>query len=369
MKPPPPPLVWPTLLEFPPPNALLVYLDLNHWIGLAQACVGHRKGDIHHEALEACHAARSAGTATFVLSATIYAEMQKIKDPMQRLQLAHVMEELTGFDTLVSRVVVMELELSAAVDPLAKLPNPRPRVNLVGRGIRHAFGLSSGFTIMGPSGDDTESFRQHYGHEAFDKVMSCAGVHMERSILRGPADKDDEDALRAFGWNPDFPASITERRAEQERELKKILDGDTKWRRGRLRDLVSTRELVIEFENISRRVLAERGIVLKDVMWDLESGRRLVRSMPSTEVAIELKTAWHRNGQREWAVNDIFDIDALALATPYCDVVVTEKACHHILSIAGLAERLHTSLLNRLADLPRILSNTKPKNRTNPQAR
>jgi len=91
--------------------------------------------------------------------------------------------------------------------------------------------------------------------------------------------------------------------------------------------------------------------------------------MPSTEVAIELKTAWHRNGQRDWAVNDIFDIDALALATPYCDVVVTEKACHHILSIAGFAERLETSLLTRLADLLRVLSDRRPKNRANPQAR
>ena len=369
MKPPPPPLVWPTLLDCPPSNVLLVYLDLNHWIALAQASVGHPEGDVHNEVLEACRAARFAGRATFVLSGTIYAEMQKIKDPMQRLHLAQVMEELTGFDTLVSRVVVMELELSAVVDPVATLPNPLPRVNLVGRGIRHAFGLSSGFNIMGPSGDETERFRQRYGPEAFDNVMSTAMLNMERSILRGPVDKDDEDALRTFGWNPDAPASVTQRRAEQEREFKGILDAHTKWRRGRLRDLVSTRELIIEFQNIRPRVLAQRGLVLKDVMWDLESGRRLVRSMPSTEVAIELKTAWHRNGQRDWAVNDIFDIDALALATPYCDVVVTEKACHHILSIAGFAERLETSLLTRLADLLRVLSDRRPKNRANPQAR
>ena len=51
-------------------------------------------------------------------------------------------------------------------------------------------------------------------------------------------------------------------------------------------------------------------------------------------------------------MNDIYDIDALALATPYCDVVVTEKACHHILSVAKMAERMNVSLLHRLADLP-----------------
>jgi hypothetical protein len=35
------PLVWPPLLDLPPEDVLVVYFDLNHWIGLAQAAVGH----------------------------------------------------------------------------------------------------------------------------------------------------------------------------------------------------------------------------------------------------------------------------------------------------------------------------------------
>ena len=54
-------------------------------------------------------------------------------------------------------------------------------------------------------------------------------------------------------------------------------------------------------------------------------------------------------------MNDIYDIDALALATPYCDVVVTEKACHHILTTAKMGERMNVSLLHRLGDLPAVL--------------
>jgi hypothetical protein len=89
-----------------------------------------------------------------------------------------------------------------------------------------------------------------------------------------------------------------------------------------LHDLVAARELIIEFQNIRPRALEERRLALMEVMWDPESGRRLVRSIPSTDVSIALKAAWHRNGQRAWTVNDIYDIDALAIATPYCDVVV-----------------------------------------------
>jgi hypothetical protein len=356
-----PPLVWPPLLELPPADKLVVYLDLNHWIGLSQALAGHPKGAAHDEVLKACRVARSTGKALFVLSGTIYAEVQTIKDPMQRQRLAEVMEELTDFSTLVSRVVVMELEFSAVLDPVATLPNPLSKVPLIGRGVRHAFGVRSGFSIMGPTRDETDSFRESYGAEAFDAFIANEMLKMERSILRGPADADDEHALRAVGYKPEGPAAVTETRAEQEREFKKILDSDPKSRRGRLHDLVSARELIIEFQNIRPKALEERGLVLSDVMWDPESGVRLVRSMPSTDVSIALKAAWHRNGQRAWTVNDIHDIDALALATSYCDVVVTEKACHHILNTAKMGERMNTSLLNRLADLPAVLKDRKSK--------
>ena len=217
MNTPAPRLVWPPLLELPPADILIVYLDLNHWIGLAQALTGHPKGAAHRDVLRACRTARSAGKALFVLSGTIYPEVQKIKDPMQRRRLAEIMEELTDFSTLISRVVVMELEFSAFLDPIAKLPNPLSKAPLVGRGIRHAFGFRSGFSIMGPCGDETKNFRERHGAEAFDTLMADAMVNMERSILRGPVDGDDESALRGLGYNPERPAAVAESRAEQER--------------------------------------------------------------------------------------------------------------------------------------------------------
>jgi len=83
--------------------------------------------------------------------------------------------------------------------------------------------------------------------------------------------------------------------------------------------------------------------------------------MPSAEVAIELKTAWHRNRDKNWDANDIFDIDALSVAVPYCDVVVTEKACHHVLETSGLGKRMNTALLRNLNDLPNMLKQWQPR--------
>jgi hypothetical protein len=362
-----PAFVWPSLLEPPPDDVLLVYLDMNHWIGLAKASIGHPQGESLQSALEACRAARAQGIAVFVLSGTIYAEMLKIKDPAQRLDLAQVMEELTDFATLISRVAVMECELSALLDPTARLPSPLSKVPLVGRGIRHAYGLSSGISIVRSSGEDaTAELREEMGDAAFDRMMEEMFLKAERSMLRGPADADEEQTLRALGYFPESPRGVTEGRAAQEREFKAILDSDPHWRRGRLRDLVSCRELEIEFQNMLPRALRERGLTLDEVITGPESGRAFVRAMPSTEVSIEIKTAWHRNGEREWTANDIYDIDALALAVPYCDVVVTEKACRHILTVACLPERMCTAVLDKLSELPRMLTERKPKQRFGP---
>ena len=67
-----PELVWPPLLELPSDDVKLVYLDLNHWITFAQASAGHPNGVPFVDTLKACKAAKSAGTAVFVLSATHY---------------------------------------------------------------------------------------------------------------------------------------------------------------------------------------------------------------------------------------------------------------------------------------------------------
>jgi hypothetical protein len=320
----PPALVWPRHLLLPSDATKIVYLDLNHWIYLAQAASGLPQNESAANALEACRAARSACTALFVLSGTHYAEMLKIRDPAQRRALADLMEELTDFATLVSRVVVMEVELSSVLGPFAKLPSPLSAVALIGRGIRHAAGLQSGLKLMGPSGNETDHVRERIGEEVFNRVVAEASLLMERSVLRGPTD-DQAPELRAFGWNPERVIEVAEKRAAEERAQSQRLDGESRWRCGRLHDLVSARELMIEFQNILPRALAERGLALTDVASDVESARRFTRAMPSTEVSIILKTAWHRNRDKQWTANDIYDVDALALAVPYCDIVVTEK--------------------------------------------
>lgn len=356
-----PPLVWPPTLKRPLTGRPVVYLDLNHWISLAKAAVGHVQGDGFRDVLNTCRSAVLSGSATFVLAGGHYFEMLKVPSPRQRRDVADVMESLTGFRTLVSRVTVMKLELSAALDFVLQLEPRDPEVDLIGHGALHAFGKSGSLRIRDrESGEDvTAQFREQYGADKFDGYMANALLDFERSHLRGPQDEAELQKLRSLGYDHQRVLQGAVSRAEEEQAQGLRLDGMGPWRRERLPDVVVARELLIEFQNMAPTAFQERGVGLEDILTSPEAGVAFMRSMPSTDVSVALKTTWHRNRNKRWSANDIYDIDAMALAVPYCDIVVTEKACHHALVSAGMDLRMNTVVLRDLTSLVSTLTNWK----------
>jgi hypothetical protein len=101
--------------------------------------------------------------------------------------------------------------------------------------------------------------------------------------------------------------------------------------------------------------LSERGTELEDAFNDPEAARRAFDSMPSFDVSVSLKTAYHRDPSHRWKPNDIQDIDALSSTVPYCDIVVTDReAASHLLR-TGVSARLQTTVLSNISDLARHL--------------
>lgn len=101
--------------------------------------------------------------------------------------------------------------------------------------------------------------------------------------------------------------------------------------------------------------LLAHDLRVSSVAPDREAARRFVDSMPSADVRISLLTASHRNPQTRWTSNYIFDIDALSIAVPYCDVVVNDNHANNAVHAAGLAARLGTAVFARLDDLVAVL--------------
>ena len=353
------PYIWPRTLRTGQLPGKLVYLDLNHWIELAKAHSGHPEGKKNLKALDACTRAVAAGRAICPLSSGTYMEIFKIQCYRQRHSLREVIETVSRFFVVTSLTVIRTHEVEAALDETVG-SNPKPIAcnDYLDWGVSRAWGRDGSLRIRTPDGKDvTSQFRQSYhgGPEAFDEYVDKAHLELNRKIIEGPASNREEEELRKHGWNPRGHVQSVKQAALEEAAQAARFNQDSRWRRGRIRDVITVREIANEIKEILTKALHERGVSLEDLAPDIEGRRKVFDAMPSFDVVVTLKTEYHRNPNHRWTPNDIFDIDALATTLPYCDVVVTDKAIASHATQTGLAERLNTVVLSDLADLPERL--------------
>lgn len=88
--------------------------------------------------------------------------------------------------------------------------------------------------------------------------------------------------------------------------------------------------------------------------------------LPSVQVAVDLKLAVHRNNQRGWAKNDVYDTDAMSIAVPYCAVVVVDKAAADALRRVKAGDRHGTFITGKLEALAQLLPEMTQHARTLP---
>jgi hypothetical protein len=348
----------------PADDIQLVYLDLNHWISLAKAHVGHRTGTEFRDPLEVLRRAKRSGRFVFPLSAFHVMELTANPRARQRFNVADVMEELSGFAVLMDRIVIMQLEVEAAVDAMAGLePRALPTVPILGHGILQAFGRRGGLRVRrdigrGESVEATDEMRSNWpgGPDAFDPWLADGELSFNRGVLRGPTDAQEEAELQALGWDPTVASKTADRRAQQEEALARMLESRPEWRRSRLRDLVAFRYIALEAITMLTNALVARGLSFEDVVGgQLDGARRFADSMPNADLWISLLTARHRNPQNKWERNDIFDADAFSVAVPYCDIVLPDTEFRHLLVAEQVPERLNTQILANLHELAELI--------------
>jgi hypothetical protein len=353
--------VWPQALVRP--QIRLVYLDQNHWINLAKAAVGRPTGRPYRDALAALREARWSGSAVFPLSLTHVMETTTISQ-RRRVDIATIMEELSDFTTIIARSVLMRLELEAVLDA-ATGPGPEryTDIPLVARGMPHAYGKSGGFRVSNGRRDVTEEVRAEVGPEEFDRRIAQAEEDVNRGVLRGPSDDAQEKELRAQGWNPEIAFAIGDDRAQLEREQARRFDDKTllpddpvDYRRERVRDVIRARYLALELMDMLNESLLKRGLKLEDVWSDLASSQRLVDAMPSADVAVTLLAQYHRDATFNWKRNHIFDIDALSVAVPYCDLIAADKQAVDALNRARVTDRIGSQVFTSLDALADAIS-------------
>jgi hypothetical protein len=350
----------PATLVLPERPPKLVYLDLNHWISLAKANAGHRDGDRFRDALAACEDALARGVAVFPLADAIYMEVSRIASHRQRSELAAVMERVSRFTVITSRSIIADHEVEALLDRLVgPSTDPIDRMHYLDWGVARAFGKVEGFRVYDESsGEDiTERIRAEHpmGPDWFDAKLREGELQMNRKVIEGPSGPDDIASLRQNGYDPYAAHRTAVQRAQQEIDQAHRLAAEPEWRQGRTRDVIAAREVLIELSDKLMRGLVARSAKREAVFADEAAMRRALSELPSFDVAITMKTSYHRDGTRTWTPNDINDIDMMGSTLPFCDIVVTDKAVANHAIRTSLPERCGSSVLAGLDDLMPLL--------------
>ena len=341
---------WPRTLRIGQALGKAVYLDLNHWIELAKALSGHRDGRKNLDILAAFEKAVADGVVVFPLSFTTYLEISKIHNRRQRRNLREVIELLSRYFVVTSLWTIECHEVEAVLDStVGANPNPIGYNDYIDWGILRAAGMDGRLKIHDRSGEDiTSQFYQSLPPEragVFDKHIANAYFAMNRQFIEGDMSQPVEQDNRGITFQ------LVEGNALYEEDLVGLLNQTPRWRRGRIRDVVATRHIVHELNEILYKGLRERRVPLERLAPDIEGVRKVFDSMPSFDVTVTLKTEYHRDPNHSWTPNDVCDIQALATTLPYCDVVVTDKAVVSMITRSGLADRLNTVALRSLDDL------------------
>jgi len=354
--------IWPRTLRMPVRPPKLVYLDLNHWIALAKVLSGHPDGKKDTVLLDFCLETVEEKIAIFPISLSIYVEILKIRDYQRRCDLRKAIELISRYMVVTSRAMVATHEIEALLGQIFG-PNPKPinTMDYLDWGVYRAMGRDGSMRIKSADGRDvTAEVRQSFPHgpQAFDQIVSEGMLEFNRQIIDGPSPEEDSE-FREQGYNPERILEPYEQEAANELGQARLLDNEEKWRRGRLRDVVSACELLTQIHNIFNRGCEDRGIgslhSLQSHFSSVTEARRVFDSMPSFDVSVTLKTSLHKNARHRWTQNDVHDIHALASTLPYCDIVITDRAMASQAVQTGLASRLNTIVLSHLSDLPQHL--------------
>jgi hypothetical protein len=359
-----PPSAVPTARMGPAPltrdDAPTLYLDTKDWISLAKARIGRPDGRSFRPCYDFLLTHTGTGGLRVVLSSASYAEVSRaVPTVRQRTELADVMSEISRFQTIRVLSQLLDAQFDQALHERLGRPAFPIKAEPFGRGVGFAFkGEAVNLEITLPPWPGIASAPDFIGgRSVFEELRFRAGEALEYVCLRGPR---PEDVPHMPGYDLTPLQDADKEQVNREVELATMLAADPKLR-SRLDDVVAARELYWTFGPELPRLLTRAAMSLDSFFYNGKDWiRDFLGSIPSIAVGKALKVRSFANASRAWSVNDLRDTEHLMLAVPYCDVVVTDRHAATVLKQAQLDQRLGTTILTDVRQLPDVLEHYDP---------
>jgi len=294
-----------------------VYLDLNHWIYLAQAESGNPEREHYRLALEMASKLVSTGNAVFPVSAFHFMEVAKIADAARRKKLANLMMRLSQGLLLSAASSLLVDELRMAVAKTFKRNFQEHAIASVTRSLKAAFG-SMAAASMPQRLDELAS------EPAFLEDLLANGRLSKHLIEKAEIIAEDHENARKSAW-------------DVSRQIRKRL---------------YCARLTLGIQSYLLSVLREFDLGFTDLENLGPDGMvGLLESVPPLDVEISLHTERNEHRDRRIEPNDEFDLGFLSMAIPYCHVVATERFWTSLVHRAKLDKKYGTKVGHDLSEL------------------
>jgi len=327
-----------------------IYLDLNHWYALGDTLAGYPQRPEHAEVLRRLAELVEQGRVMFPLSAVHYIELAENPRDEYRQRAAKVMALLSRFNAITCMSKIVDEELALALNKRLGRPAFPVKVPKFGVGAWFALkGDSKGFRLTGGSAEGREQLEAELGISIAaleDQINAVA----EYELLKQPP--------KAY-WDqiPDYDPYATRRLADRQLADFNVMVHTLRTNddvRSRPLDAICARQFLFEFGSNWIRALLNAGYSANRPapLRSREALTEFLMSLPSRRVTTMMQWHYLKDVERDWTINDLRDIAALAAAIPYCDVVVTDKkAWDAAVNRAHLDNEFNTVILRRLTDL------------------
>jgi len=315
-----------------------VYLDTNHWIKLAQVANGKENDPELIEVYKKIKKLSNSGETVFPISFSHLEDIMIRKDDESRNKLIDfIMSICNGYVLQPYTFYVQDEVINAACHRLNKPSIFDIKSLILGRGILYLVSRGYEITWNKEVADIPEELIQQMKEES-DKPETMA------SFLKD--DKMAEKFRRERTMIDDAAKNM-----EINRKGKMKMDKKDRFNHSIayfLYDIVSP--AIAKF-----LVGAPKELKSQIFPKDAKSMEKFLEDMPATNISFRLTYGRDEWYERAVQPNDIADINHLAGAIPYCDIVVTEKTFGSLCQQLGLDKKYGCTVLRSLKELKKIL--------------
>jgi hypothetical protein len=248
---------------------------------------------------------------------------------------------------------VVDEELARELNRRFGRPALPVKVPKIGHGALFAFGIPGRLTVTGYTDADRDQIEAQMGKTIADLKVEV-NAFLEYWLLATPRSLRDEI--------PGFEPVSTREDAEAELEEIKVMVGNLhsdKEIASRPMDAISARQYIRDifdnFDNFKRAMLSA-GFTTSWPFRGKEELTGFLEHLPTQRVTTSLKHQYVKQTSTKWKVNHLRDIEALSVAIPYTDAVVTDA---DVANAATRGTRLDaefdTPVFKNLAELVRYL--------------